>query len=252
MTTAAIYMGSVFRRHGSTIAVDKLYSRHAARERGAYLHNEKPTPKQQDSVPRRRAHRILSCRTDPRKRAEALLDTKEFSCPATSYGISTEAAARRKFEAVHGVSVQCFGLVVASDDPWLANSPDGVFRSPDGMVHLLEIKCPKSREQKKVSELPLLSYLCTDENGLHLRKTHTYYTQVQINLHVLDLKTCSFFIYTKVDFETIEVVRDNNFLSAAVPRLRIFYFEHLLPSTLRAELRRRNKMCSCRPPCVDM
>ncbi|XP_042142501.1 uncharacterized protein LOC121833345 [Ixodes scapularis] len=153
-----------------------------------------------------------------------------FWSPATAHGQRNEPKARSKFEEDRGLKVHQFGLVVAPEDPWLGCSPDGIFRSEDGKTTLLEIKCPSSRWKKKLTEKPLLSYLVEDKcsKEISLRKSHTYYTQIQICLYVLQLEECDLYLYCSVGHKTLNIKRDEEFLSEAIPKLRSFYFKYYL------------------------
>lgn len=103
-------------------------------------------------------------------------------------------------------------------------------RNEDGNVMLLEIKCPSSRWKKPLTEKPLLAYLaeCKQSKDIVLRKSHTYYTQIQICMYVLQLDECDLFLYCSVDKKTLHIKRDEEFLSDAIPKLRSFYFTHYI------------------------
>lgn len=75
------------------------------------------------------AYRIISCRPSLiEERAQLLIRGNEFYGEPVKYGITMEPRARRAFEKEHGTTVTQFGLVVCEEDPWLACSPDGIFR----------------------------------------------------------------------------------------------------------------------------
>ncbi|XP_077498511.1 uncharacterized protein LOC144109562 [Amblyomma americanum] len=174
-----------------------------------------------------KAHRILTCCKSLSERAKSIVTEVPYNGYQVQYGLLKEPSARKAFEKKHDVNVAQFGLVVCPGEPWLACSPDGIFRDEDGSAVLLEIKCPFSRRQQSLTKRPLLKYLC-GEDILDLRRSHSYFTQIQICLHVLGLQRCYFYVHTKVDSLTIHVKRNDEFLSSAVPKLRNFYFEHFL------------------------
>lgn len=84
--------------------------------------------------------------------------------------------------------------------------------SPDGLVNcsccidaVLEIKCPHSIRFEKIENSCGKTSFCLDENK-KLKKTHSYYFQVQGLMLVTGKRKCFFFIvYTIVDI-TIEVI----------------------------------------------
>ncbi|XP_075535091.1 uncharacterized protein LOC142570610 [Dermacentor variabilis] len=173
------------------------------------------------------AQRILTCRNNLYEHAETIVTEVPYTGYQVQYGLLKEPSARKAFEKKRNVNVAQFGLVVCPGEPWLACSPDGIFRDEDSSAVLLEIKCPFSRRQQSLTKRPLLKYLC-GQDILDLRRSHSYFTQVQVCLHVLGLEYCYFYIHTEVDSLTIKVRRDDAFLSSAVPKLRNFYFEHFL------------------------
>lgn len=142
----------------------------------------------------RQAHRILTSRDDVDCLAEVATPAGFWS-HSVQHCRDTEPIARMAFEVKKSVHVDTFALVVTPDEPWLGCTPDGRFRSSSGEVFLLEIKCPSSRKNKKLTDEPLLRYLRREDGLLTLRKSHEYYTQIQISLFVLGLRTCSFFFF---------------------------------------------------------
>ncbi|KAK8762908.1 hypothetical protein V5799_034485 [Amblyomma americanum] len=179
------------------------------------------------SPKKKKAHRILTCCKSLSERAKSIVTEVPYNGYQVQYGLLKEPSARKAFEKKHDVNVAQFGLVVCPGEPWLACSPDGIFRDEDGSAVLLEIKCPFSRRQQSLTKRPLLKYLC-GEDILDLRRSHSYFTQIQICLHVLGLQRCYFYVHTEVDSLTIHVKRNDEFLSSAVPKLRNFYFELFL------------------------
>ena len=115
-----------------------------------------------------------------------------------------EETARKKFEELSGVSVQCSGLIVRPDQPWLACSPDGVFSNKKGKIVLLEIKCPSSCE----SDIINVDYI---RHGA-LMKSHQIYTQVQLQLYCSKTDLCVLFVYSSQDYQMIPVQKDIDFL----------------------------------------
>lgn len=126
-----------------------------------------------------------------------------------------------------------------------ANHYFSILRSEDGKTTLLEIKCPSSRWKKKLTEKPLLSYLVEDKcsKEISLRKSHTYYTQIQICLYVLQLEECDLYLYCSVDHKTLNIKRDEEFLSEAIPKLRSFYFKYYLGELVALHSKWAKKEC---------
>ena len=68
----------------------------------------------------------------------------------------------------------------------------------------LEIKCPISCAGEKID----VNYLIDDK----LVKTHPYFTQVQLQMYVMNTQKCKFFIYSENDHKELHVNRDDEFL----------------------------------------
>ncbi|CAN7998161.1 unnamed protein product [Ixodes pacificus] len=186
------------------------------------------------------AHTILRTRKTPEDLSKSLLGAKGVSCDATRYGkLADRASGEGAFEVKVGASVVQVGLLVHNQQPWLCGSPDGLFATGEGTV-LLEIKCPHSIKDSAVidstAEVTFVKYLVYEEGRLCLRRTHKYYTQVQVLMYctsAFNLGECFFFVYTSVDSVIGAVERDNIFLETAIRRLEGSFFSHYLPAIVK-------------------
>ncbi len=121
-----------------------------------------------------------------------------------AYGLKMEPAAREQFKILFNKNVLSCGLVVNPSIPWLGASPDGIIQEEDGSVSILEIKCPSSCEDDQIS----VDYIV---NG-SLKKSHTYYTQVQVTMLLCHAKVCHFFVFSMADHVHLEVEFDEDFV----------------------------------------
>jgi hypothetical protein len=81
--------------------------------------------------------------------------------------------------------------VIKKNQPWISASPDGWFEDDEGKISLVEIKCPfQSKDQETIN----VNYVTTDGE---LKKSHLYYTQVQIQMYCCNSDNCVFFLYSK-------------------------------------------------------
>ena len=118
------------------------------------------------------------------------------------YGRDTEPEARERYSQKYGVKVWESGLVISRHLPWLSGSPDGLVVLNDRIV-VLEIKCPVSGSQGLIN----VDYL---KDG-KLKKSHPYFSQIQIQLFCCDAKMAHFFIYGKHNDVLLEIPRDDKF-----------------------------------------
>lgn len=68
------------------------------------------------------------------------------------------------------------------------------------------------------------------DGGIHLKKTHGYYTQCQLQMGVTKLKKCYFFIYTAHGHLLSEIDFDEEFYLSLLEKCCKFYELHYLKS----------------------
>ncbi|XP_065290814.2 uncharacterized protein [Dermacentor albipictus] len=157
---------------------------------------------------------------------------------ATRYGKSCERPATEEYTRKSGNEVTALGFVINPVIPWLGFSPDGVvFKNGQPSV-LLEVKSPVRGKHAKICELikeKKLPYIISDRENFSLRITHSYFSQVQLGLFLLNLQVAHFIVYSQVESLMICVKRDDHFIDNLVRRLQYVYFEHLLPQLAKYE-----------------
>ena len=103
----------------------------------------------------------------------------------------------------------------------------------------MEIKCPYTARDLTVDEaIDKIKGFCmarmdpsvAECDQIVLKKSHHYYYQVQVQLHVGRLNTCFFVVWTFKDTKYIRVTKDDIFLKTVIPKLKKYYFEELLPA----------------------
>lgn len=123
------------------------------------------------------------------------------------------------------------GLVVLPEQPWLCCSPDGLVRL-DNEIVLIEIKC-----SFKYKDTPFidyaerrtkLQYLIFVNDEITLRRTHPYYTQIQVQLYILNLQRALLFVYSPKQSVIVSVKRDEVFLWNLISKMEYFYFKYFL------------------------
>lgn len=81
---------------------------------------------------------------------------------------------------------------------------------------LVEIKCPF-----KYKDMPFINYEESQVHGrylefiddvLELRKVHQYFTQIQVQLYILNLQRALLYVYTPAQSVIVKVNRDEPFL----------------------------------------
>ena len=133
--------------------------------------------------------------------------------------------------AKHKTTVFAVGLVVNPNCPWLGATPDGkvwdssVFEN----VGLLEIKCPHKYQSVTPQEAATMSDFCCElvDGNISLKQNHEYYSQVQGQMAVCNIKWCDFVIYTSKGISVQRIIFDEDFwLHDLYPKLTDIYFKH--------------------------
>ena len=120
------------------------------------------------------------------------------------YGREMEEMARTRYEEIKGQKVTQVGLVVKEGQSWLAASPDGCWQDEDGSIVVLEIKAPFSCKDKEEIDVPYLK-------GETLRSTHSYFTQVQLQMYCCNAQRCDFFVFSQQSYKLITVMFNAKF-----------------------------------------
>lgn len=123
--------------------------------------------------------------------------------PALKYGRDMEPiAANKLFEILKvkhkGAKMEEPGLYLNPKMPFVGASPDRVFSCKCHPKICVEIKCPFSISHKSPKDDDIkLAFLQKGENNeIVLKRSHSYYTQCQLQLGVIGLTKCIFFVYT--------------------------------------------------------
>lgn len=118
--------------------------------------------------------------------------------------------------------------------------------SPDGLIAengIVETKCPKRAETLTPKEASQkYNDFCSeiDENGkLKLKRNHSHYYQIQVQLAITKRSFCHFVIWTPVDFDIEEISRDDVFWENEMkPKLTRFFMECMLPEIVDPRVQR--------------
>ena len=131
------------------------------------------------------------------------------------------------------LKVSLSGLVTLPEAPYLRCSPDGIVICKCHSPRLLEVKCPFAARKVTVEEgmrLKKIQYISKVDGKFVLSKTNTmgYYTQVQMSLGILGLKTCDFVVWTRQGIEMAEVPFDELYWNSLLCNLKTFFRDFVL------------------------
>ncbi|KAK5645076.1 hypothetical protein RI129_006376 [Pyrocoelia pectoralis] len=167
--------------------------------------------------------------TSTAKTIMSLLYNNFKGSSATNFGLQSEDVAIKLFEKQYSKCVKKTGLIVDEQLPFLACSPDGFI----GTTALIEIKSSEKSENLHPIEAVIQNKIdyCHHHNGqITLKRSHSYYYQIQGLLHITRRDVCYFAVFTKGGLHVEEIQRDDNFWAQKMEmKLTEFYMRSLLP-----------------------
>lgn len=197
------------------------------------------------SVFQRVSSRVDTLRKKDNVDPSALVNTligrnKNMMTTAMKHGISLEPHAKKQYVSLMKKEHKKFkasdsGLSVSEEKPWLAASADLEVECVCCGEGLCEIKCPESIKDTVPSE-ENVCYLKLDEEGqLTLDEKHSYYFQIQGQLHILKRSYCDLFVYTYHGHQRVRILADSEFWVTLEGKLTWFWQKHVLPELLSTE-----------------
>ena len=188
---------------------------------------EERTKRLSSSVFGRICKAMESDKTDRHKLARSLVEVTKIKAPALDHGRKYEDMAISTYMSATHHDVKKCGIVVSSEKPFLACSPDGVIND----FHFLEVKCPFTAKDKPITPVTV-PYLKQGNTDYYLEQTHDYYYQVQGQLYCTGGKKCDFIVYTITDIKFFPVERNNQFINKMVELLQRFFHDYFKPALL--------------------
>ena len=155
-----------------------------------------------------------------------------------------------KMKTTHkSLQVNQSGLLIDYKKPFLAASPDGYVKCNCCEDRLLEIKCPYKYKEKKISEINDKTFFITEDGSL--KRTHRYFTQVQLQMYVFGLKSCDFVVYTNKECHVIAIPYDKEFCDQLVKVCEKFFFTFILPELVTRKLENSVNSCNSTSEPID-
>ena len=115
-----------------------------------------------------------------------VISPKKIETASLEYGIQHELHAKHAYEQLTGYTVKQVGVIISTQQPWLCASLDGVVMKNGCVIKIVEFKCPYTCKQEpiidKVTKKINVPYLQVLEDDIYLKKSHPYYSQVQVEM----------------------------------------------------------------------
>ena len=156
---------------------------------------------------------------------------RELTVPAVVWGRNQEEKALASYSdsmKEHlNFTVKRTGLTVSEEYPFLAASPDALLSCDCCGTGVVEIKCPFKYKSSLTGAINDKSF-CLDENMM-LKKSHKYYSQVQLEMHVCKVSFCDFFVWTESEVAKCRILKDDKYMSTAIKKAESFFHSYILP-----------------------
>jgi len=161
----------------------------------------------------------------------------KFSSEACTYGCKHEDEARYFYSEVmkanHSLfAIKSSGLLLDPTNPFVGASPDGIVECSCRGSGVLEIKCPYSCKDKsfEIRAGEHSFFLEEDDSGnLHLKESHPYYYQIQLQMKLYGTHYCDFVAWRKNDMFIQRISYDVTFITEALNKIPPFVKLCLLP-----------------------
>lgn len=118
------------------------------------------------------------------------------------------------------------------DPSFIGASPDGIIEREGSIHKIIEIKCPFSFRNSSVEEACTKNeFYCTMEDDLlHLKRTHSYYYQIQGTMGITGAVQCDFIVWTTISMKVETISFDKTLWEdVMLPKLCEFYYNNMLP-----------------------
>lgn len=162
-----------------------------------------------------------------------------FTCEPMEYGITHEAVAVKIFFDIFKkqhfkAQMHDTGLVVYKKAPYIQGSPDSIFTCDCcEEAYVVEVKSPYRLREVGLESWRILEYLDKDKC---LKKSHSYYNQLNLYQGILNVSQAYFVVYAKdkVLVDTIEF--DKDFFENQIKNLTEYYINYYLPSVIKKRI----------------
>lgn len=190
-------------------------------------------------------HRVLH--TDQDNPSQSLVlsictQSRDFKTEATKWGKDHEAVALKEYEKLMKTSHTDFdinptGLLISPDYAFVGASADSVSSCSCHGKRVVEVKCPFTHRESTLQEYLVHKSSCLGTSPhIHIKETHSYFSQVQLQMMVHDVSLADFVIWTPKFTILVHVPRNIKFIEKMKTIIVPFYRRHILPELLTRKL----------------
>ena len=158
-----------------------------------------------------------------------------FVNEAMLYGTKNEKNALMAFYDIFkkshkNVRINNIGLVLHDKFPYIGGSPDAI-ASCDCCLEsfLIEVKCPFRLCETGIPSWRILEYFDEQQN---LKKTHTYFNQINLYQGIMNIKTAYFVVYACGEVIVRQINFDKDFFNFQIKHLSEYYLNYYLHTVI--------------------
>ncbi len=98
---------------------------------------------------------------------------------------------------------------------------------------MIEVKCPHYVKEGLPEDDDVPSFCMTKENEeWKLKRNHTYFYQLQLQMSVCDVNYGDFLVWTKKEYAVERIKRDNDFLHSKISAAKHIFTYGILPELI--------------------
>ncbi|XP_013415512.1 uncharacterized protein LOC106177314 [Lingula anatina] len=183
------------------------------------------------------------CHTNPASPSVSLItnicypNRRSFSSEATTWGRSQESVALEAFMTqecgAHSDAylTEC-GLIISTENPHIAATPDSLFHCSCCGVGVVEVKCPYVKKDCTPQEAAEDRSFCLrkcEDGTLQLKKNHKFFYQVQTQMAVAQVECAFFVVWTKKGIHVERILFDTDFWNNILAKANHVFRKAILP-----------------------
>lgn len=156
-------------------------------------------------------------------------ETCKFSSAAIAWGCQHENAIQEFLDIFYlehsDMTFDRCGLRLNKLHPFMGARPDGIVSCSCHQKSLVEVKCPYSCSKQSLADYAdgKKSFCLRQVDGdLKLDKNHSYYYQIQCQLHICEFQLCYFVVWNPEELDVEEINRDDSFFTELLPAVDRF------------------------------
>ena len=182
---------------------------------------------------------LKKCNNEKLNRIISKCFPSTYTNPAMEYGIREEKNALNAFLKIFKKShlnpkIIDTGLILFDKAPYIGGTPDAILKCECCTeLYLVEIKCPFRLAQCGTEGWKMLEYF--DEHG-DLKKSHTYFSQLNLYLGITGIQTGYFVVYARGDTIIREINFDASYFECQIQNMSEYYRNYYLPTVLGTKL----------------